>query len=155
MMEEIQIPYKTLYNITIANKITDGILVSANVVAFNQVEAIRKLKVGSIIADHGLTREQVDFYIKQVGTLYDGKVLATPLAETPVLTNEELVFIRAKREYKLSALYGMTQAQLEAYISNQMATINNLTQAKTVIGELLKKMAAVELWLVKQSKLSE
>ncbi len=53
-----------------------------------------------------------------------------------------------KEEYKLSALYGLTQAQLETYIENNVA---NLTEAK----EFLKKLSAVVLWLVKQSRLEE
>jgi hypothetical protein len=48
--------------------------------------------------------------------------------------------------YKLSALYGLTQAQLETYINNN---VTNLAQAK----EFLKKLSAVVLWVVKQTKL--
>jgi hypothetical protein len=92
-----------------------------------------------------------------------------------------------KEAFKLSDLYGLSQAQLEAYIDDklraaiggmtpaqvkdyidtQMASITTLAQAKTVIAALLKglvdlevaitdiekKMAAVELWLVKQTGL--
>lgn len=53
-----------------------------------------------------------------------------------------------KESYKLSQLYGLTQAQLETYIDNK---ITNLAQAK----EFLKKLSAVILWLVKQTKLDE
>jgi len=53
-----------------------------------------------------------------------------------------------KESYKLSALYGMTQAQLETYIDNN---VTNLVQAK----QFLKKLSAVVLWLVKQTKLDE
>lgn len=48
--------------------------------------------------------------------------------------------------YKLSALKGMTQAQLESYIDSN---VTNLSQAK----DYLKKLSAVVLWLVKQSEL--
>jgi len=50
--------------------------------------------------------------------------------------------------YKLSQLSGMTQAQLETYIDNN---VTNLTQAK----DYLKKLSAVVLWLVKQSELGQ
>jgi len=53
-----------------------------------------------------------------------------------------------KQEYKLSALYGMTQAQLEAYIENNMT---DLASSKDIV----KKVAAVVLWLVKQTRLDE
>jgi len=48
--------------------------------------------------------------------------------------------------YKLSALYGLTQEQLETYIESNVTT---LASAK----EFLKKLSAVVLWLVKQAKL--
>lgn len=53
-----------------------------------------------------------------------------------------------KESYKLSALYDMTQAELETYIDNN---VTNLAEAK----EFLKKHGAVTLWLVKQSRLNE
>jgi len=53
-----------------------------------------------------------------------------------------------KEAYKVSALYGLTQAQLETYIDNN---VTNLAEAK----EFLKKMAAVMLWLVKQTRMDE
>lgn len=51
-----------------------------------------------------------------------------------------------KESYKLSQLYGLTQAQLETYIENN---VTNLVEAKA----FLKKLSAVVLWLVKQSEL--
>ena len=51
-----------------------------------------------------------------------------------------------KESYKLSQLYGITQAQLETYIDNNVTT---WVQAR----EYLKKLSAVVLWLVKQSDL--
>ena len=51
-------------------------------------------------------------------------------------------------EYKLSALYGLTQAQLENYIENH---VTNLVAAK----KFLKELSAVVLWLVKQTKLDQ
>ena len=51
-----------------------------------------------------------------------------------------------REAYKLSQLYGLTQEQLANYIDNNVTT---LPAAK----EFLKKLSAVVLWLVKQSKL--
>lgn len=53
-----------------------------------------------------------------------------------------------KESYKLSVLYGLTQAQLETYIENN---VTDLASAK----ELFKKIGAVLLWLVKQSRLDQ
>ena len=53
-----------------------------------------------------------------------------------------------RESYKLSALYGLTQAQLATYIENN---VTNLAEAKA----FLKKLSAVVLWLVKQSKLDD
>ena len=53
-----------------------------------------------------------------------------------------------KAAFKLSQLYGLTQAQLENYIDNN---VTNLANAK----EFLKKLSAVVLYLVKQAKLDE
>lgn len=58
-----------------------------------------------------------------------------------------------KQSYKLSQLYGLTQLELETYIDNQMNSITTLAEARTIIGGLIKKMAAIELYLVKQSNL--
>lgn len=85
------------------------------------------------------------FYINNSGQLIDNDT-------------QEVVTINPnpqKEAYKLSQLYGLTQSELATYIDNQMASISNLAQTKTIIGELLKKMASVELYLVKQSKLDE
>jgi len=51
-----------------------------------------------------------------------------------------------KAAFKLSQLYGLTQEQLATYIDNN---VTNLAAAK----EFLKKLSAVTLWLVKQTKL--
>ena len=53
-----------------------------------------------------------------------------------------------REAYKLSALYGLTQEQLETYIESNVTTV---ASAK----EFLKKLSAVVLWLVKQTKLDE
>lgn len=60
-----------------------------------------------------------------------------------------------KEGYKLSALYGLTHQQVRDYIDNRIASITSLAQAKTVIGELFKKLADIQLWLVKQNRLDE
>lgn len=51
-----------------------------------------------------------------------------------------------KEAFKASQLYGLTQEQLATYIDNNITT---LASAK----EFLKKLSAVVLWLVKQTKL--
>lgn len=51
-----------------------------------------------------------------------------------------------RESYKLSALYGLTQEQLATYIDNN---VTNLSEAKA----FLKKLSAVVLWLVKQTRL--
>lgn len=53
-----------------------------------------------------------------------------------------------KEAYKLSQLYGLTQQQLENYIDN---SVTNLAEAK----QFIKKLSAVVLWLVKQTRLDE
>ena len=53
-----------------------------------------------------------------------------------------------KKAFKVSQLYGLTQAQLETYIENN---VTSLASAK----DFLKKLSAVVLWLVKQTKLDE
>lgn len=53
-----------------------------------------------------------------------------------------------KEAYKLSALANLTQAQLEAYIDTNVTTLAN---AKTY----LKKLSAVVLYLVKQTRLDQ
>lgn len=71
-----------------------------------------------------------------------GRDIATVVAD-----NISLEYPNPQKEaYKLSQLYGMTQAQLETYIDNN---VTNLAEAKT----FLKKLSAVVLWLVKQTKL--
>lgn len=53
-----------------------------------------------------------------------------------------------REAYKLSQLYGLTQAQLQTYIDNN---VTDLASTK----DFLKKLSAVVLWLVKQSELDE
>ena len=53
-----------------------------------------------------------------------------------------------RESYKLSALYGLTQAQLATFIDSNVTT---LASAK----EFLKKLSAVVLWLVKHARLDE
>ena len=63
--------------------------------------------------------------------------------------NQVIINPNPQREaYRLSALYGLTQEHLETYIDNNITT---LASAK----EFLKKLSAVVLWLVKQTKLDE
>lgn len=60
-----------------------------------------------------------------------------------------------KAAFKLSQLYGLTQEQLADYIQNQIDSITSLAEAKAVLTPLLQKMAALELWLAKQTRLDE
>jgi len=53
-----------------------------------------------------------------------------------------------KQAYKLSQFYGLAQSQLENYIDNN---VTNLAEAKA----FLKKLSAVVLYLVKQTKLDK
>ena len=53
-----------------------------------------------------------------------------------------------KEAYKLSQLHGLTQQQLENYIDNN---VTNLAEAR----DYIKKLSAVVLWLVKQTKLDQ
>lgn len=146
-MEEFE-ERKSLYQICITEKVTDKILYSNTLSAWNETEAIQKTKIGSVIHDKGLTRNDVDFFIRSVGILYEGDTFAESLAETPALTSNETERLNIKEAYKLSRLYGLTQAQLENYIENNVTT---LAQAK----EFLKKLSAVVLWVVKHTKLDE
>jgi hypothetical protein len=78
------------------------------------------------------------FYINNAG-----KIVNSETGQIVVINpNPQIEF------YKLSALYGLTQAQLETYIDNN---VTNLAEAKT----FLKKLSAVVLWLVKQTKLDQ
>lgn len=75
---------------------------------------------------------------------------------TKVSENLDLRTINPQKEaFQLSQFYGLTQHQVADYIQNQMDSISSLAEAKTVIGELLKKIGAIELFLVKQTKLDE
>ena len=68
-----------------------------------------------------------------------------------VTDTDEVVTINPnpqKEAYKLSQLYGLTQEQLETYIENY---VTNLAEAK----EFLKKLSAVVLWLIKQTRMDE
>ena len=60
-----------------------------------------------------------------------------------------------RESYKLSQLYGLTHEQLDIYIDNQLASITNLAEAKSVFGGLIRKLAHLDLYLVKQTKLDE
>lgn len=59
----------------------------------------------------------------------------------------------AREEYKTSAIYGMTQAQIDTYIDAQLASAGNVAQLKTVTGSLFKKLTVIIRDLVKQSRL--
>ena len=78
------------------------------------------------------------FYINN-----DGQIISNDTQQVAIINPNP-----QKESYKLSQLYGLTQEQLETYIDNNVTT---LAQAKTY----LKKLSAVVLWLVKQTKLDE
>lgn len=88
--EIIYTPRKAVYQISLAEKSTDKIIISVSVIAYSEEEAIEKVKIGSIIKELGLKREAVDFYIKIVGHLYEGETFAVPLSKTPELTTAEI-----------------------------------------------------------------
>ncbi len=77
------------------------------------------------------------FYVDNSGQLRDESGALATINPNP-----------QRESYRLSALYGLTQEQLETYIENNVTT---LASAK----EFLKKLSAVVLWLVKQAKLDE
>lgn len=83
------IPKKAVYQICLCEKTTDKIFLNTCTVAYSEQEAIEKTKVGSVIKELGLRREDVDFYIKIVGHLYEGKTFAEAIAKTPELTTAE------------------------------------------------------------------
>jgi len=58
--------------------------------ALNETEAILLAKVGSVIDAFGLTRDDVDFYIRSVAVLYEGKTFKAELEQKPLMTAEEL-----------------------------------------------------------------
>jgi hypothetical protein len=89
MDEIIEVPRKSVYQILLAEKATDKVLLSTSVIDYSESAAIEKIKVGSIIKELGLKREDVDFYIKIVGHLYEGKTFAEAIAKTPELTTAE------------------------------------------------------------------
>ncbi len=82
-------PRKSVFQITLTWKPTDRVLLSTQVIAYSESEAIEKVKVGSIINEFGLKREDVDFYIRASGILYEGDTFAAALAKTPELTTDE------------------------------------------------------------------
>lgn len=84
------IPQKTLYQIYLTDKATDSILLDTKVVAYSPSEAIEKSKVGSYISESGLTRETIDFYINEIGFLYDSPIYSESLALTPPLGSGDL-----------------------------------------------------------------
>ena len=76
--------------------------------------------------------------------------------QTAVSRNLDLRAANPQKEaFKLSQLYGLTQEQLADYIQNQIDSITSLAEAKAVLTPLLQKMAALELWLAKQTRLDE
>ena len=70
-------------------------------------------------------------------------------AVTVISENINLEYPNPQKEaYKLSQLYGLTHAELDIYIDNN---VTDLASAR----EFVRKMAHVILWLVKQTKLDE
>jgi hypothetical protein len=87
---EDETPRKALYQIYVSEKATDKLIQYIAVVAYSEPEAIVKAKVGSFIAEAGLTRADVDFYIRTVGILYGDDTFAEPLSLAPPLMVNEL-----------------------------------------------------------------
>ena len=88
-MEAEYTPRKSIYQIMLSEKATDKILLNTEVIDYSESEAIEKTKVGSIIKELGFKRDDVDFYIKIVGHLYEGETFTEAIAKTPELTVAE------------------------------------------------------------------
>jgi hypothetical protein len=87
-------PKKAVYQIVLA--VADKMIFNKSVIAYTESEAIEKVKVGSVIKELGYKREDVDFFIKIVGHLYEGETFATALAKTPILTTDEISALGVK-----------------------------------------------------------
>jgi len=89
MEEEIYVPVKAIYHLWLAIKATGKIIYEATVIAYSSGEAIEKCKIGSVIKELKLRRDDVDFFIRIAGHLYEGDTFAVPLAQIPELTEGE------------------------------------------------------------------
>ena len=83
-------PRNSLYQIFVVNKQTGRVILDSKQPALNEAEAILLAKVGSVIDAFGLTRDDVDFYIRSVAVLYEGKTFKAELEQKPLMTAEEL-----------------------------------------------------------------
>jgi hypothetical protein len=118
--------------------------------------AIRRMADGADIPIDIRNRDYQEYleWVNAGNTAEDPDPLPEP--ETPRnfavemdLLNQSVETSDVNREaFKLHELYGLTQAQLEMYIENNVTT---LAAAKTY----LKKLSAVVLYLVKQTKLEQ
>lgn len=100
----IEQPRKSVYQIYLLENAVDKIILDAKIVAYSESEAIEKAKVGSIIKELRLNRKDVDFYIKIVGHLYEGKAFAEVLSKTQVLTVAEKENVGKTIESKIDKL---------------------------------------------------
>ena len=104
-MNDIEdIPRKAVYQIYLTDK-SGKILLDKKTIAFNESEAIKKVKVGGTLKELKLTRDKVDFFIRVAGHLYEGETFAEPLSEVMTLTTDEKVFDKvADIETRVAAL---------------------------------------------------
>jgi len=92
-------PRNSLYQISVVNKQTGQVILDSKQPALNEAEAILLAKVGSVIDAFGLTRDDVDFYIRSVAVLYEGKTFKAELEQKPLMTAEELDAVLNPRDY--------------------------------------------------------
>ncbi len=126
-------PRKSVYQIYLSRKSTDEVLLDVPVIAYSEPEAIEKAKVGSVIENLGLTRDDVDFYIRIVGVLYEGKTFADAIAKTPPITTSDLphstisAVVKSIASDKLSCIVTRTYQGVEYDIKT---TLTKLTAEK-------------------------
>lgn len=144
MDEMIFAEKKSVFNIVISKKATDKFILEVPVVAFSESEAIRKVKVGSVLQELGLTRNDVDFFIKITGNIYEGKTFSSVLSETPTLTASEVAAAHAPAQ-KAQAIIDNLPSW--SHVSTAVDNIANLADAKAY----LKKLSRVVYWLAKDS----
>lgn len=127
----------------------------------SEIASSMGLTVASVTSGKIKTGNQVMRHGKLVDELKDGievEFTATPTASQLAIFKQAikgnkdkdnvLADVQNKDNFKLSNLYGLSKAQLETYIDNNITTLAN---AK----DYLKKLSAVVLYLVKQTKLDD
>jgi len=83
-------PKNSLYQIYVVSKIDGKVILDRKEPALSEYEAIASAKVGSVIDAFGLTRDDVNFYIRSVAQLYEGKTFRAELEQKLPMTENEL-----------------------------------------------------------------